>query len=54
MLDKQEQRDAEEEREPPNRLREERPFDPWEQAFNRDFQKKEHDFEFQWRVGDGL
>ncbi|WP_429809865.1 hypothetical protein [Ensifer sp. B1-9] len=25
---------------------EERPFDPWEQAFNRDFRKHERDFEF--------
>lgn len=24
----------------------ERPFDPWEQAFNRDFQKRDREFEF--------
>lgn len=44
MDSQQRQREAEEKQPVPQR--DNQPFDPWEQAFNRDFEDKERDFEF--------
>lgn len=45
MMDSQQQRDVEESEEAKPQ-REERLFDPWEQTFNRDFQKRDRAYEF--------
>lgn len=45
-MDNQQQPHQSDEREKVEPKSEQRPFDPWEQAFRRDFQKNERDFEF--------
>lgn len=45
-MDKQEPTRESEERENAAPTQDERHFDPWEQAFKRDFQRQEREFEF--------
>lgn len=45
-MDNQQRQRETEEREKVDQRQDDRPFDPWEQAFKREFQKNERDFEF--------
>ncbi|MFK3965662.1 hypothetical protein ACI2KT_18860 [Ensifer adhaerens] len=45
-MDNQQKQTEADERKEAEPKSEERRFDPWEQAFSRDFQRQERDFEF--------
>ncbi|WP_210183661.1 hypothetical protein [Ensifer sp. LC384] len=45
-MDNQQRQREPEEREKADPRQDDRPFDPWEEAFKRDFQKHEREFDF--------